>query len=46
MTFEWEPDKDKTNQEKHGVSFYAAQDAFFDGNRIITLDVKDSTPKD
>ena len=42
MTFEWDADKDRTNQEKHGLSFERAQQAFFDPRRIILEDVKHS----
>jgi uncharacterized DUF497 family protein len=30
LTFEWEPQKAKTNQEKHGVSFEEASTVFRD----------------
>ena len=30
MNFEWDPDKDSANREKHGVSFGEASTAFFD----------------
>ena len=30
LDFEWDPDKDATNREKHGVSFVEASSAFFD----------------
>ncbi len=33
--FEWDEDKDKENQTKHGVPFALAQHAFFDPNRVI-----------
>jgi len=33
--FEWDDNKDKENMEKHNVSFWLAQFAFFDLNRII-----------
>lgn len=36
--FEWDPDKNVKNQEKHGVSFYDAQFAFADPNRVIADD--------
>ena len=42
MTFEWDPVKDRVNQEKHGLSFERAQQAFFDPHRIILEDVKHS----
>jgi len=34
-TFEWDEVKNLENQEKHGVSFEAAQHAFLDENRVI-----------
>lgn len=34
--------KDRINQEKHGLSFERAQQAFFDPHRIILEDVKHS----
>ena len=41
-TFEWDDNKNRLNQNKHGVSFYEAQQAFFDKNRIIAEDVERS----
>jgi len=41
--FEWDSEKDLGNQEKHGVSFIAAQYAFADPNRVILEDVAHST---
>jgi len=41
-TFEWDTNKDKINQEKHGVSFFEAQRAFWDANRVIAEDVEHS----
>jgi hypothetical protein len=38
-SFEWDPEKDLLNQEKHGVSFSEAQFAFADPNRIIAEDM-------
>lgn len=43
ITFEWDSDKDKINQKKHGVSFSVAQHAFLDSNRVIAEDLKHST---
>jgi uncharacterized DUF497 family protein len=37
--FEWDSAKDKSNQEKHGVSFALAQLAFLDHNRVILEDL-------
>ena len=36
--FDWNPDKDAENQEKHGVSFSRAQYAFADTQRVIAKD--------
>ena len=33
--FEWDENKDKANQEKHGVSFALAQLAFLDHSHLI-----------
>jgi uncharacterized DUF497 family protein len=41
--FEWETEKDLNNQEKHGVSFFIAQYAFADPNRVILEDITHST---
>lgn len=38
MEFEWDDAKNRQNIAKHGVSFYQAQDAFFDGDRLILQD--------
>jgi uncharacterized DUF497 family protein len=37
--FEWDEEKDKENQKKHGVSFGLAQRAFLDPCRVIAEDV-------
>jgi hypothetical protein len=37
--FEWHPEKDEENQQKHGVSFVRAQYAFADPLRVIAEDV-------
>ena len=44
--FEWDPAKDATNQEKHGVAFQLAQYAFADPRRIIAKDVTHSRSED
>lgn len=36
--FEWDDEKDKQNQDKHGVSFAEAQYAFADYHRVILKD--------
>ena len=40
--FEWDENKDKINQEKHGVSFTLAQLAFLDHSRLILEDLEHS----
>jgi uncharacterized DUF497 family protein len=40
--FEWDENKDLENIEKHGVSFYEAQYAFLDPNRLIAEDLAHS----
>jgi uncharacterized protein len=42
ILFEWDMNKDKQNQEKHGVSFTLAQYAFADSDRVIAEDVDHS----
>ena len=36
--FEWDEDKNIENETKHGVSFYLAQRAFLDPDRVIVED--------
>jgi uncharacterized DUF497 family protein len=43
MEFEWDDAKNRQNIEKHGVSFYEAQEAFFDEQRLILEDVSHSS---
>ncbi len=45
-TFEWDEEKDKENQAKHGVSFVMAQQAFLDPDRVIAEDVTHSSEED
>jgi uncharacterized protein len=40
--FDWDPYKDRENQQKHGVSFSEAQYAFADSRRVIAEDVSHS----
>jgi uncharacterized DUF497 family protein len=42
MKFEWDPDKNLANIEKHGVSFEEAMRAFLDPKRKIRLNTKHS----
>ena len=41
-TFEWDDEKARANQKKHGVLFETAQYAFYDEKRIIAHDEKHS----
>jgi len=38
MDFEWDDSKNRLNIAKHNLSFYEAQDAFFDKKRVVLLD--------
>ena len=44
--YEWDPEKDQINANKHGISFYEAQFAFSDPHRIIAVDVKHSNEEE
>ena len=39
IRFEWDFDKDVENQQKHGVPFSLAQEAFLDPKRVIARDL-------
>ncbi len=41
-SYDWDQDKNVENIAKHGVSFYLAQHAFADLNRVIMEDLKHS----
>lgn len=41
-TFEWDQTKNDINIAKHGVSFFEAQSAFLDPDRIIAEDLEHS----
>lgn len=43
MRFEWNEAKNNDNTNKHNLSFYEAQEAFFDKSRVILSDTKHST---
>jgi uncharacterized DUF497 family protein len=43
MEFEWDDSKNAENVAKHSLSFYDAQDAFFDKRRVILQDIKHSS---
>ena len=44
--FEWDEDKNIENETKHGVSFYLAQRAFLDPDRVIVEDKTHSFRED
>jgi len=44
--FEWDEEKDRDNQTKHGVSFSLAQRAFLDPRRVIAEDIEHSNDED
>lgn len=41
--FEWDEEKNVSNQKKHGVAFELAQQAFADPLRVIAQDLSHST---
>jgi uncharacterized protein len=43
MEFEWDPNKDRGNQEKHGISFDEAATAFDDELQVTITDPDHST---
>ena len=46
LRFEWDERKDRTNVEKHGVSFEEARTAFYDENAIQFFDPDHSEDED
>jgi len=46
ISFEWDYRKNKSNQNKHSISFEEAQIAFSDKYRIIAKDVEHSKGED
>ncbi len=42
VRFEWDENKNRENQQKHGVSFETAQYAFADPKRVIVEDISHS----
>jgi uncharacterized DUF497 family protein len=42
-SFAWDPEKDRANQSKHGVSFAAGQFAFADPRRVVAEDLSHSS---
>ena len=45
-TFEWDVEKERLNQEKHGVGFHLARYAFADPQRVIAEDAAHSSDED
>ncbi len=46
MNFDWDDEKYRSNQEKHGVSFSTAQNAFYDPHRVIAVDDEHSNDEE
>jgi len=45
-SFDWDEEKNRDNEARHGVSFASAQHAFLDPNRIILKDISHSHEED
>lgn len=41
LTFEWDEDKARRNEKKHGISFVDAVDVFVDPHRLERIDDRD-----
>jgi len=46
LRFEWDKEKNRENQRKHGVSFVEAQTVFFDENAVEFYDDEHSERED
>ncbi len=46
LFFEWDANKNITNQKKHGISFEEAQTVFFDENALLIDDPDHSEEED
>jgi uncharacterized DUF497 family protein len=46
MQFNWDPRKNKSNQEKHGISFEEAKSVFYDDNARLIDDPDHSADED
>jgi len=46
MKFEWDPNKDRTNSRKHGVSFEEAMSVFYDAEALLIPDPDHSDDED
>lgn len=40
LNFEWDDDKNKSNRQKHGISFEEATKVFDDKNRVVYQDLR------
>lgn len=45
IKFEWDENKNQTNQKKHGISFEEAKEVFFDDDAILFDDPEHSKGK-
>ena len=41
LEFEWDPEKDRVNREKHGVTFFEAASVFDDAMAVTVLDPRE-----
>lgn len=46
LRFEWDPQKNRTNQQKHGVSFEEAETVFADERAVLLDDPDHSASED
>jgi uncharacterized DUF497 family protein len=46
ITFDWDPNKNKSNQKDHGVSFEEAETMFYDDNARLISDPEHSQEED
>ena len=46
MTFEWDENKNRINQQKHGVSFEEAKTVFYDEQALLEYDENHSENED
>jgi uncharacterized DUF497 family protein len=46
ITFDWDPNKNKSNQKNHGVSFEEAETVFYDDDACLISDPEHSQEED
>ena len=46
LQFSWDPQKARSNERKHGVSFEEAQTAFFDEHGLLLEDPDPADPEE